>query len=369
VNPVLVAADPDGGQASAMALELRAVEADFGAEPVLRGVDLDVGEGEVVALLGPSGCGKTTLLRTIAGFVRPAAGTVRLDGETVAGPGTWVPPERRHVGLVPQEGALFPHLDVGRNVAFGLTGMPRAERAERVRECLRLVGLQGAERRRPGELSGGQQQRVALARALAPGPAVVLLDEPFSALDATLRAQVREDVREVLAAAGATAILVTHDQEEALSFAGRVAVMRDGRLAQVADPVTLYRHPVDMGVAEFVGESVRLEGTVRDGRVRCPLGLLEFEEPPGPGVRRAPAEGEAVSVALRPEQVVIDAPADAGVPAEVLSSTYFGHDALVRLRLDGGGTEVLARIHRARLPELGATVHVAVDGPVAAFTA
>lgn len=365
--PVLVAADPDGGLGSELAVELRAVEADFGAEPVLRGVDLDVAEGEVVALLGPSGCGKTTLLRTIAGFVEPAVGTVRLAGEAVAGPGIWVPPEHRHVGLVPQEGALFPHLDVGRNVAFGLNRLTRRGREARVEECLELVGLAGSAERRPGELSGGQQQRVALARAMAPEPAVVLLDEPFSALDAALRSQVREDVREVLSAAGATAVLVTHDQEEALSFAERVGVMRDGRLAQVADPVTLYQHPVDLGVAEFVGESVRLEGTVQDGRVRCPLGLLEFEEPHGPSVRRTPTEGDAVSVALRPEQVVIDPDPGSGMPAEVLSSTYFGHDALVRLRLDVSGTDVLARIHRARLPEIGARVRVAVDGPVAAF--
>lgn len=373
MNPVLVAADPDGGLAPAAAVELRAVEADFGAEPVLCGVDLDVHEGEVVALLGPSGCGKTTLLRTVAGFVRPAVGTVRLAGKAVAGPGIWVPPERRHVGLVPQEGALFPHLDVAQNVAFGLGSIPRSQRRARVAECLELVGLADAGDRRPGELSGGQQQRVALARALAPEPEVVLLDEPFSALDATLRSQVREDVREVLRSAGATAVLVTHDQEEALSFAERVAVMRDGRLAQVADPVTLYRHPVDLAVAEFVGDSVRLEGTLASGRVRCVLGELEYENPPDPSGRDRLAEGDRVAVVLRPEQVRLGPgpeaqTADAQTPeAVVLSSTYFGHDALVRLRLAGEGTEVLARINRARLPEIGARVGVTVDGAVAAF--
>ncbi len=367
MNPVMAASGADGGLASSGAVELRAVEADFGAEPVLRGVDLDVGEGEVVALLGPSGCGKTTLLRTIAGFVRPAAGTVRLAGAPVAGPGIWVPPERRQVGLVPQEGALFPHLDVAHNVAFGLTALSRGARSARVSECLELVGLADAGGRRPGELSGGQQQRVALARALAPGPAVVLLDEPFSALDATLRSQVRDDVREVLHAAGATAVLVTHDQEEALSFAQRVAVIRDGRLAQVADPVTLYRHPVDIAVAEFVGESVRLDGTLDNGRVVCVLGALEYESPSGPPSDNPLGDGDTVTIVLRPEQVVLDDPSASQRVAEVLTSTYFGHDALVRLRLVDAGAEVLARINRARLPEIGARVGISVDGAVAVF--
>ena len=370
--PVLASADPDGGMDELPALEVRALEADYGAEPVLRGVDLDVSEGEVVALLGPSGCGKTTLLRTIAGFVKPAVGTIRLEGRLVAGPGAWTPPEHRHVGLVPQEGALFPHLDVAGNVGFGLGELDRRSRAERIAECLELVGLAGSQKRRPGELSGGQQQRVALARAMAPEPAVVLLDEPFSALDATLRQQVREDVREVLHSAGATAILVTHDQDEAHSFAARVAVMRDGRLAQVADPVTLSRHPADLGVAEFVGESVRIEGTMATGRVRTALGLLAFEPPPEPFDISPPADGDTVSVALRPEQVEIGPAGDGAVDATVVSSTYFGHDALVRLAVLGGApgedaVEVLSRIHRARLPEVGSTVGVRVDGPVPAF--
>ena len=369
--PVLAAADPDGGAGVTAALEIRALEADYGADPVLRGVDLDLAHGEVVALLGPSGCGKTTLLRLIAGFVRPAVGTIRLDGELVAGPGRWTPPERRHVGLVPQDGALFPHLDVAGNVGFGLGSLGRRSRAARVEECLDLVGLAGAGGRSPGEISGVQQQRVALARALAPEPAVVLLDEPFSALDATLRQQLREDVREVLAAAGATAVLVTHDQEEALSFAGRVAVMRDGRLAQVADPVTLYRHPADLGVASFVGESVQIPGTMEGDRVHTALGELLYEPPPEPHGQQRLVDGDTVAVALRPEQVEVLPAGTASADATVLASTYFGHDALVRLGVlgtpAGGGLEVLARIHRARLPEVGSTVGLRVDGPVPAF--
>ena len=338
------------------------------SEAVLDGVDLVVCPGEIVALLGPSGCGKTTLLRLVAGLLRPGSGTVALNGRVVVGPGVWVPTEARHIGLVPQEGALFPHLDVARNVGFGLRELPKAQRNARVEECLELVGLRGSGRRRPAELSGGQQQRVALARALAPAPAVVLLDEPFSALDASLRTQLREDVREVLRAAEATAVLVTHDQEEALSFADRVAVMRSGRLAQVADPVTLYEHPGDLEVAEFVGESVVLPAVLdatRRGSVRCVLGDLVAtgplaEVPPGP-----------VRAVIRPEQLELHAAeAPCGAPAIVVSWTYFGHDALVRLRLqdaEAGGAEVLARVQHHGLVERGERVRLTVRGPVAVF--
>jgi iron(III) transport system ATP-binding protein len=364
-----VAGRSTGSGPEPAALELSGIRFAFdGATEVLKGIDLRVEHREIVALLGPSGCGKTTLLRAIAGLVRPDAGSVALGGRTVFGAGVWVPTEHRHVGLVPQEGALFPHLDVGRNVAFGLRDIPRTLRGARVAECLELVGLAGSERRRPGELSGGQQQRVALARALAPRPSVVLLDEPFSALDATLRAHLREDVRGVLRAAGATAVLVTHDQEEALSFADRVAVMRDGTLAQVADPVTLYQHPADLQVAEFVGESVLLPAELLvDGgrRARCALGELVVD---GAGPRLRAGAAQAV---IRPEQLELRAPdGGSGAEATVVAATYFGHDALVRLRLDGtigGGTEVLARIHHHRLPDLGARVQVVVRGAVPVF--
>jgi iron(III) transport system ATP-binding protein len=337
-------------------------------DAVLDGVGLEVRAGELVALLGPSGCGKTTLLRLVAGLLRPDSGTIALNGRVVAGPGIWVPTEGRGIGLVPQEGALFPHLDVGRNVGFGLRGMPRTQRDACVAECLDLVGLGGSARRRPSELSGGQQQRVALARALAPGPAVILLDEPFSALDAGLRAQLRDEVREVLQAADAAALLVTHDQEEALSFADRVAVLREGRLAQVADPVTLYERPSDLEVAEFVGESVVIPAVLDptgNGSARSILGDLVVSD-----TGTEPSSG-AVWAVIRPEQLELHEPGVAsGAPAAVVSWTYFGHDALVRLRLDApeaSGAEVLARIQHHRRVERGMRVTVTVTGSVPVF--
>ena len=208
-------------------VRLLEVRADYGAGPVLDDLSLEVASGELVAVLGASGSGKTTLLRVLAGFMRPSAGRVEFGDRLVAGPGAWVPPERRRVGIVPQEGALFPHLDVRGNVAFGLGRRPRD--SGRVDEVLDLVGMSAFREARPQELSGGQQQRVALARALAPEPDVILLDEPFSALDAALRVRLRGDVREVLDRLGTTTVLVTHDQEEALSMADRVAPIDFGR--------------------------------------------------------------------------------------------------------------------------------------------
>lgn len=354
---------PGGGAAAA--LEVRNLRASYGSDEVLHGVDLSVRTGEIVALLGPSGCGKTTLLRCVAGFLVPTDGSIRIHDRAVFGPGCFREPQARRVGLVPQEGALFPHLDVGANVAFGLKGLDRPSRARRVAESLELVGLSGWERRRPSELSGGQQQRVALARALAPSPGLVLLDEPFSALDAGLRQQLRDDVRNVLGRAGVAAVLVTHDQSEALSFAERVAVMHDGRILQVADPVTLYRHPADPVVGEFVGESTLLPGRMRGGSVQTELGMLSADLDgggvDGPGAAAAPE----VQVLVRPEQVRLDA-AEATVSAEVVSTQYFGHDGLVHLALPSG-TRLLARIDRQRLPARGTTVRLGVEGSVAVF--
>ncbi|WP_324273451.1 ABC transporter ATP-binding protein [Blastococcus brunescens] len=258
-------------------LTVTALTKAFGATPVLTGVDLHVPEGSLTALLGPSGCGKTTLLRLVAGFEDPDSGTVALADRIVAGEGRSVAARRRGIGFVPQEGGLFPHLTVAGNISFGL---PRGQRRDggRVGELLRLVGLDPSlADRSPHQLSGGQQQRVALARALAPAPSLVLLDEPFSSLDAGLREETRQAVSAALAATGATAVLVTHDQAEALSMADQVAVLRSGRLVQLTDPRTLYRSPSDLDVATFVGEAVVLDADVRGGTAHCALGAVPCE--------------------------------------------------------------------------------------------
>ncbi|MDQ3577019.1 MAG: ABC transporter ATP-binding protein, partial [Actinomycetota bacterium] len=282
---------------------------------VLCGVDLAVPSGALAAILGPSGCGKTTLLRVVAGFLRPRGGSVQLGGRIVAGSGTHVAPERRRATVVPQEGALFPHLSVAGNVGFGL---PRTGRATRVSELLDLVGLAGYERREPSELSGGQQQRVALARALAPRPDLVLLDEPFSALDAGLRADLRTDVRQVLRAAGTTAMLVTHDQDEALSMGDIVAVMREGKVVQAGSPENVYREPVDLAVATFVGEAVLLPAVASGSTASSALGPVRLS---------ADATG-AGTVMLRPEQLS-PRPTGEGVAGRVISTSFHGHDATI----------------------------------------
>src|SRR5580692_10367184 len=254
----------------------------FGDHPVLTGLDLEVPAGSLTAILGPSGSGKTTLLRVLAGFERGDAGTVTIGGSVVDGPDAHLAPERRQIGYVPQEGALFPHLTVAANVGFGLPS--RQRRGPRTAELLAMVGLTGMGRRYPHQLSGGQQQRVALARALAIRPEVVLLDEPFASLDAHMRASVRADVQQICRAAGTTAILVTHDQDEALSMADRVAVLRDGRIVQYAAPQDLYMLPADPALARFIGDANLLEGSVPEAAsaaVDTILGRLDLDQPPG----------------------------------------------------------------------------------------
>jgi iron(III) transport system ATP-binding protein len=336
------------------ALTITGVRKSYGDTPVLCGVDLHVPQGSLTAVLGPSGCGKTTLLRLVAGFADPDAGTIAFDGEPVFRPGRSVPPQRRKVGYVPQEGALFPHLTVAANITFGL---PRRGRDGRVDELLELVGLAAElSRRYPHELSGGQQQRVALARALAPRPAVVLLDEPFTALDAGLREGTRRAVSAALRTAGATAVLVTHDQAEALSLADQVGVMRGGRLIQLDTPATVYMRPSDTEVASFVGEAVLLPATVHNGHASCRLGTA----PASGGV----GDGD-VQVLIRPEQLEIHA--SGGVPARVREISYFGHDASVRLDLVPDGPTVLARVSGHTLPRLDSEVHLRLSGEVATY--
>jgi len=268
----------------------------FGAEPVLAGLDLEAPAGSLTAILGPSGSGKTTLLRLLAGFEHADAGTIGIGGVLVDGPGVYVPPERRRIGYVPQEGSLFPHLTVAANVGFGLPA--RQRRGGTVEALLETVGLEGFGRRYPHQLSGGQQQRVALARALAIEPAVVLLDEPFASLDAHLRATVRADVQEIFRRAGTTAVLVSHDQDEALSVADRVAVLLDGRIAQCAPPEDLYCRPADPRLASFAGDANLVEGVVSGSMVKTMFGCLPLDP-----AATIPGSAGQVTVLIRPEQI------------------------------------------------------------------
>jgi iron(III) transport system ATP-binding protein len=343
------------------ALSLTGVTKSYGATRVLDGVDLHVPARGITAVLGPSGCGKTTMLRVVAGFARADSGEVRLGDDVVQGAGRLVPAQRRRVGYVPQEGALFPHLDVAANIGFGLS---RGERrvARRVDELLEMVGLDASLRRRqPHELSGGQQQRVALARALAPRPAVVLLDEPFSSLDAALREGTGRAVVRALRDADATAVLVTHDQGEALSLADEVAVMRSGRLVQIAAPQELYRSPADADVARSVGAAIVLPATVSGGRARSVLGELELA---------APAADGPVRVLLRPEQLRLSDSTAAGVPATVAEVTFYGHDAAVHLDVTGddGPVRLTARVIGHPTPAPGDRVSVSAVGTVQALS-
>jgi iron(III) transport system ATP-binding protein len=327
----------------------------YGPVVAVEDFSLEVVSGEILALLGPSGCGKTTFLRLVAGFERPDAGSIALAGRDVASRGHFVPPERRHVGVVFQDYALFPHLCVGDNVAFGLSG---AGCDARVREVLHLVGLGAAAARYPHELSGGQQQRVALARALAPRPDIILLDEPFSNLDAALRSRVRGEVKDILRAATATAIFVTHDQEEALSLADRVAIMQDGRLHQVDTPERIYTRPADDFVAAFVGGANLLEAKGDGKCVTCALGTLR--------PRGDPPAGPATLV-IRPESLRVRY--DEKGNAVILGVTFYGHDQVIDVRL-ADGSSLNVRMGPGRFFEAGDPVSVSVlEHEVIAFPA
>ena len=328
----------DGSRPVAGSIVVAGLHHRYDEAEVLLDVGLEIEAGTTIALLGPSGCGKTTLLRAIAGLERPHRGTITIDGDPVLDQTTWVPPERRQVGFVFQDWALFPHRTVAGNVGYGL---PRRGRRARVAEALQLVGLDGFDDRLPSTLSGGQQQRVALARALAPRPRVLLLDEPFSSLDASRRVEVRADLRDLLDRIGTTAVFVTHDQEEAFVLGDRVALMHEGRIVQVDRPEDLYRRPADRWAAEFVGEAVVLDGEAHGEVATTMIGHLRLDRSlDGP-----------VEVLVRPEQLrLTDRPggggggddsddgAEVGVDGEIVAVEYHGHDAMVVVRLDTATT-------------------------------
>jgi iron(III) transport system ATP-binding protein len=337
---------------------LQGVTKYFGEVGAANGVDLEVKAGQLLALLGPSGCGKTTTLRLIAGFESVDNGAIEIGGQQVAGLGLHVPPEKRRVGMVFQEYALFPHLNVLENVRFGLRQYPTDRREQRIGDVLDLVGLMGLEKRMPHELSGGQQQRVALARALAPEPALILLDEPFSNLDAGLRVRVRAEVQAILRQAGATAVFVTHDQEEALSLVDHVAVMLSGKVQQVATPQELYWQPANRQVADFIGEANFVPGQARGRHIQCEFGTLEAQ---------FSTQGQ-VDVLIRPESIAISpAPPSDHVP-RVRSQLFFGHDQLVTVQMPSGRL-IDVRLGPTYQFAIGQPVSVSVRGLVMAYPA
>jgi len=346
-------------------LEVAELHKSYGDQTVLAGLDLAVEEGSFISVLGPSGSGKTTLLRIIAGFERADRGSVRLRDTLVDDETCFVASERRRVGYVPQDGDLFPHLSVEQNVGFGLARKDR--RGQRVAELLEMVGLTGMAQRFPHELSGGQQQRVALARGLAIDPALVLLDEPFSSLDVSLRAAVRHDVRHVLREAGTTAILVTHDHDEALSLADRVAVLRDGRISQFDTPAEFYAHPATPELAREFGNVNFLKGTARGATVETAIGRLTLDEPSS--VRGGVRDGAHLLVLVRPEQIVLGDEGGDRASARVIDTEFYGHDAVVKLRanFDGSMTITARMPNPVRLPHRDAQVTLEVMGPVVAW--
>jgi iron(III) transport system ATP-binding protein len=338
------------------------VHKSFGTNEVLRGVDLKVTAGAFVAILGPSGSGKTTLLRTIAGFERPDEGSIQVGDDVLDDRGVYVAPEHRHIGYVSQNGSLFPHLTVAANVKFGL---PRHRRhSHEVGHLLDIVDLGPFADRYPHQLSGGQQQRVALARAMAVEPRIILLDEPFASLDAGARIEVRSDVQRILRHVGATAILVTHDQDEALSLADSVAVIRDGRIVQYAPPRDLYESPSDVDVARFVGDANLVSGIAEGRTVRTALGPLDLH----PAERAASGD---VTVLLRPEQIrlVPVASVDA-VTVRILDASFHGHDTVYSVACDalGNETSLTVRVLGKSRFGPGDVVQLEVQGPVNIWT-
>jgi iron(III) transport system ATP-binding protein len=341
-------------------LEVRGLRQAYDVHEIVRGLSFTLRRGAIGCLLGPSGCGKTTALRCIAGFEPVASGEILLDGQTVSAAGLMVPPEARRVGMVFQDHALFPHLTVAENIGFGLHGLRRPERAHRVTELVATVGLEGLARKYPHELSGGQQQRVALARALAPQPRLLLLDEPFSNLDIDLRERLGLEVRDIIKRTRTTAILVTHDQQEAFAIADEIGIMHDGRIEQWDSAYNLYHRPVSRFIADFVGQGVFLPGAVLNPhQVAIELGTLSGEIPHECEVGcDACGKGCHVEVLLRPDDIIHDD--GSALQAEVLHKAFRGAEILYTLKL-ASGRRVLALVPSHHNHALGESIGIRLD--------
>ncbi|MGD1935253.1 MAG: ABC transporter ATP-binding protein [Candidatus Phaeomarinobacter sp.] len=338
-------------------LSFKHIAHQYDVQLALQDFSLDVGAGEVVCLLGPSGCGKTTTLRIAAGVERPSEGHVEINGTIVAGPNVFVPPEKRGVGLMFQDYALFPHLTVLDNVKFGLHQQPKHEREPIALRALKGVGMARYAQAYPSTLSGGEQQRVALARAMAPGPRIMLMDEPFSGLDNRLRDSVRDEALSLIDQSGASALLVTHDPEEAMRMADRIALLRKGKLVQIGTPQDLYYHPVDVEAAAFFSDINRCGGIVSGGLITCPLGTFPAGDL---------ADGSRVDVVLRPTAVElgrggVGVGVGVGVPATVRRARLLGEESLIEIDVEGHDGLVHVRVKGTWLPAEGTSVRAAAD--------
>lgn len=333
------------------ALGFEGVAKRFGEISALEDVSFTAGASEVICLLGPSGCGKSTLLRLASGIDRPDSGRILLDGREIAGPKSFVPPEHRGVGLVFQDYALFPHLDVIGNVMFGLSNLDARTALSVADNALRRVGLADRLRAKPGDLSGGEQQRVALARAIVPRPRVLLMDEPFSNLDKRMRDLVRDETIALLRETGATALIVTHDPEEAMRIADRIVLMRKGRVVQVGDARSIYARPVDLAAARFFCDLNEVSGRVRQGKLETPLGFF-----PAPHL----TEGAAGIAAIRPQSIRLRA-AGCGMPGRVLERRFLGEVDLVDLAVQGLETPLRMRGRDVMSAATGADVGLEIE--------
>ena len=342
------------------ALEVSHLNVNFGERNVLSDLSFSLAPGEIASLLGPSGCGKTTLLRAIAGLLQPSAGTIRLGTQLVGLSSVVLPAHKRQTGYVPQQGALFPHLNVARNIAFGLDKKTysKQEISAITQEMLALIGMSGYENQMPTELSGGQQTRVALARALAVKPKMILLDEPFSALDAELRNELRTDVVALLRAQGTTAILVTHDREEALVSSDKVVLMRDGKIAQMGTPEEVYESPISPSIAVSTGDALVLDAQ------KFSNGSISYAISPS---NAGQAPSESGFVVIRPEEISIKKAGAAGVSATLIQLDYYGHDAMLVLKIANDEKLIRARISGAIDFKVGDTVSIEHQGPVRFF--